>query len=116
MEFDCSNIDEIVENITNIPKFEFKHLEDNYGKILYKSKSKYTQEQNYTKVIAIETFKYKDFRKIKNLVRKDDKNNERGRIFKGDIFDCPNNLLSYLLGEDTDLAPVVKRYVDENKD
>ena len=41
MEFDCSNIDEIVKNIRNIPKFEFKKLPDNYSDILIPGKSKY---------------------------------------------------------------------------
>lgn len=41
MEFDCSNVKEIVDNILNIPKFEFKHLKDKYGKIFIKSKSDY---------------------------------------------------------------------------
>ena len=46
MDFDCSNISSIVDRIENVPKFEFKKLEDNYGKLLAKSKSKY-KEQNY---------------------------------------------------------------------
>lgn len=41
MEFDCSNINDIVNNITNIPKFEFRHLKDSYSKLLAKGKSKY---------------------------------------------------------------------------
>ena len=44
MEYDCSNIDEIVKNITNIPKFEFKQLEDRYDEILAKSKSRYKED------------------------------------------------------------------------
>lgn len=45
MEFDCSNIDEIVQNIQNIPKFEFKKMQDNYNKILAKGKSKYEEKR-----------------------------------------------------------------------
>lgn len=45
MEFDCSNIDEIVKNIQNIPKFEFKRLPDSYNKILAKGKSKYEEQK-----------------------------------------------------------------------
>jgi len=45
MEFDCSNVDEIVKNIRNIPKFEFKKFEDSYKKYLVKSKSTYEPEE-----------------------------------------------------------------------
>lgn len=33
MEFDCSNIDDIVKNITDVPKFNFKKWKDDYGNI-----------------------------------------------------------------------------------
>ena len=41
MEFDCSNVDEIAEKITKIPKFEYKRFTDSYDKFLIKSKSTY---------------------------------------------------------------------------
>lgn len=62
MEFDCSNISSIVDRIENVPKFEFKHLEDNYGKLLAKSKSKYKQ-QNY----VICTKQFDDMLQKKNV-------------------------------------------------
>ena len=40
MEFDCSNIDDIVKNVTNVPKFNFKKWEDDYGDIFTKKKAK----------------------------------------------------------------------------
>ena len=40
MEFDCSNINDIVKNITNVPKFNFKRWEDGYGDIFTKKKAK----------------------------------------------------------------------------
>ena len=46
MEFDCSNIDYIVKNIRNVPKFEFKKLEDKYRDIFAKGKSHYEEEKN----------------------------------------------------------------------
>ena len=46
MEFDCSNIDYIVKNIRNIPKFEFKKLEDRYRDIFAKGKSHYEEDKN----------------------------------------------------------------------
>lgn len=60
MDFDCGNIEEIVENITNIPRFEFKPLKDRYNKILAKSKSHYKEERKMNekkvKVRALPTF------------------------------------------------------------
>lgn len=49
VEFDCSNINEVVKNITNIPKFNFNRLEDNYANILSKGKSHYEEDmmKNY---------------------------------------------------------------------
>lgn len=44
MDFDCSNVDYIVKNITNIPKFEFKRMDDNYSSIFYLTKSNYKEE------------------------------------------------------------------------
>ena len=46
MDFDCSNVDNIVENITKIPKFTFKRLDDKYGELFTKDKSHYDQDQN----------------------------------------------------------------------
>ena len=45
MQFDCSNIDDIVDKITTIPKFKFEPLKDRYEYILAKSKSKYKEEK-----------------------------------------------------------------------
>lgn len=44
MEFDCSNVDDIVKKIKNIPKFEFKKLNDDYSKILCNEKSHYEED------------------------------------------------------------------------
>lgn len=46
MDFDCSNIDEIVDKIKNKPSFVFNHLKDNYNNILAKGKSRYKEELN----------------------------------------------------------------------
>lgn len=43
MNFDCNNIDYIVQNIKNVPKFQFNHLDDDYSKILAEGKSKYEE-------------------------------------------------------------------------
>ena len=46
MNFDGSNVQHIVDNITNIPKFNFKRMEDDYNHIFKKVKSKYKEELN----------------------------------------------------------------------
>ena len=57
IDFDCSNVDEVAQKITNIPKFTFKQMEDNYRNIFKKSKSKYKEELNMKyKVEAILNF------------------------------------------------------------
>lgn len=53
MKPDCSNIDHIVKNIKKIPKFTFKRLEDNYDKILIKSKSRYKPDEKNVKLKCI---------------------------------------------------------------
>ena len=40
MEFDCSNIDDIVENITTVPKFKFEKWDDDYANIFTTKKRK----------------------------------------------------------------------------
>ena len=67
MDFDCSNIDEIVKNIINVPTFKFKQLEDNYGNILKPSKSHYRDKAYMKKVIALEDFPFSRFSEIENL-------------------------------------------------
>lgn len=43
IDFDCENIDEVVKNIQNIPKFTFKQLDDNYRNIFAESSSNYEE-------------------------------------------------------------------------
>ena len=44
MEFDCSNVDDIVKKITKIPKFKFEPLPDSYDDIFTDSKSHYAED------------------------------------------------------------------------
>ena len=44
MEFNCSNVRDIVKKIRNVPSFNFTHLEDRYDEIIVKGKSKYKEE------------------------------------------------------------------------
>ena len=44
IEFDCSNVSDVVDKIDKVPKFNFKHLDDNYRNIFAKGKSKYAED------------------------------------------------------------------------
>lgn len=48
------------------------------------------------KVKVIEDFTLKDFNKLKNLVR--EKNDKDGMLFKGDTFECTEEMARYLTG------------------
>ena len=57
LKFDCSNVKEIANKINNIPKFNFKHLEDIYSEILTTKPSKYKEELNMkVKVKCIQNY------------------------------------------------------------
>lgn len=59
MDFDCSNIEDIVKNIKNVPKFNFTPLKDSYNKILAKGKSKY--EEKRKEIVKVQCIRpYKD--------------------------------------------------------
>ena len=57
LNFDCSNIKEIVNKIKNIPKFEFKQMKDKYNTFFSKDKSNY-----------ISDYEKKVFVKVKDVV------------------------------------------------
>lgn len=44
IEFDCSNIKDVVSKLNNVPKFNFKQLECKYDKLFAKSESKYAED------------------------------------------------------------------------
>lgn len=71
MEFDCSNVEDIVKNITNVPKFEFKQLKDSYNKILSKGKSKY--EEKKKEIVRVQCIRpYTDIQLSKKINTFDD--------------------------------------------
>lgn len=98
MDFDCSNINDIVKKITKVPKFQFKKLEDNYDKLLKPSKSSY---KDYLKervnCEAMQHFTLGRFDELENVVRKQKGN--RGELNAGDTFTCTHDIAEYLLGD-----------------
>ena len=107
MDFDCSNINDIVKRIQNIPKFKFDKKEDCYDTIFADSKSEYEPEsEKWYNVEAIEKFTLERFDEIKNIVRYDQE--EKGRLFVGDTFDCDGDMKDYLTGANASKKVVVK--------
>jgi len=93
MNFDCSNIDYIVDNIENKPVFKFKKLEDKYKNILVKSKSKFMEEkkveEKLVKVRALATYKANGIN-----------DSTLNRIPEtGEVFEVPESRAKILLGE-----------------
>ena len=56
IDFNCSNVEEVASKLVNIPKFEFKQLEDRYDKIFTNKKSIH-KEVNMIDVVALDTYK-----------------------------------------------------------
>ena len=109
LNFDCSNIQEVVDNIYNIPKFTFKQLEDKYRDIFAPSKSTYVPEKDCGKdVIAINNFTLDNFDEIYNLVRANKYKNLKGHIYAGDRFSCGKELFDYLTGGNREGVKVVE--------
>ena len=53
LNFDCSNLDEIVKKIQNVPSFNFKHLKDIYGDLFTNSESYYKEENMKVKIRCV---------------------------------------------------------------
>ena len=57
LDFDCKNIQDVVDNIKKVPKFKFEPLKDKYNEILVRSKSKYEDYKNaMVKVRCIKSY------------------------------------------------------------
>lgn len=72
LEFDCSNIEELVSKLKNKLTFEFKELKDEYDSILVKSKSHYEEDKKMkVKVRCILKGGYDDI-KLKRHINQDE--------------------------------------------
>lgn len=112
VEFDCSNVNEVAKKMVNIPKFNFKHLEDIYGKLFTKTKSKYNTE--YIDSIAIDGVNFGKFHRLKDMIRVNPNNNQYGHIYKGDRFKVPVDLFDYLAGDNPKNKKVIEKYENNN--
>lgn len=89
LDFECSNMQHIIDNIMNKPKFVFKHLEDKYDELLSHTPSHFKEDKIMkVKVEALDTYeKY-------NII-----DNELNRIPKaGEQFEVTKERLNVLLG------------------
>ena len=70
------------------------------------------------KAEALVEFTLEKFDELKNVIRKDKSNNENGRIYVGDIFDCDKKMARYLLGDnkaDRIVIKILEVYPHEKK-
>ena len=59
-------------------------------------------------VEVIEDFNLKDFNKLENITRKNESKNEKGKLYKGDTFNCSKEMCEYLTGKNPIRKIVVK--------
>jgi hypothetical protein len=101
LEFDCSNIDEIVKKITKIPKFKFEYPKTGYDKIFVKSKSHYKKEKD--KKIRLKCTYMLGFDDvvagvhIKNgeIIEREEERAEELLSFKGCFEKCMEEVINY---------------------
>lgn len=99
LNFDCSNMQHIIDNIMNVPKFVFKHLEDKYSMLLAHTPSHFKEDKIMkVKVVALDT--YEKF----NIT-----DSELGRVPKpGDEFEVTKERLNVLMGNNANGRVYVK--------
>ena len=99
LDFDCSNMKHIIDNIMNVPKFTFKHLEDKYDDLLSHRPSHFKEDKIMkVKVEALDTYeKY-------NIT-----DGELKRVPKaGEQFEVTKERLNVLLGNNSGNRVYVK--------
>lgn len=96
-DFDMSNVD--VEKIYNTPlNFKYEPPKDTWGEMLVKGKKEYKAENEDMNVVeATEKFSYSRFNELQHLQRYNNKNNIDGILCEGDIFECSDEIMNYLL-------------------
>lgn len=69
LKFDCSNINEVVDKIQDVPTFNFKQLKDIYGDLFTKKETRFKEDNMKSKVVCRES--YYDI-ELKRLIEKDE--------------------------------------------
>lgn len=105
VEFNCSNVDDVAKKLLDIPKFNFKHLEDKYDKIFTNKLTNHNKEENMIEVEALDTYE------INNI-----QDGGLGYIPKaGEHFKVSKDRLETLLGKNAYNKPFVKVIETEEK-
>lgn len=68
INFDCSNIKDVVDRIENVPKFKFNRLEDRYGELFTKDKSHYEEDKNI--MVQVQATKTYEDMELKRIIEK----------------------------------------------
>jgi len=93
---DMSNID--VEEIYNKKlTFKYEPPKDTWGDELAKGKKEYKRTGKYNTVQATENFSYSRFDELKDIIRYNGVGNKDGVVQEGDIFDCDDEIMNFLL-------------------
>lgn len=97
-DFDMSNVD--VEKIYNTKlNFKYEPPQDTWGEELVKGKKEYKHSTEYNTVQATESFTYSRFKELKDIIRYNASGNKEGTICEGDIFDCNDEIMDFLLNK-----------------
>ena len=105
LDFDCKNMKHIIDNIMNIPKFNFKRLEDSYDGLLSHRPSHF-MEDKFMKVKVEALGTYKQFNVI---------DTELGRVpNEGEQFEITKERLNVLTGNN-ELGKVFVKIVEPVK-
>ena len=74
LDWNCKNIDEVVEQIFNkeVTPFEYTPPQDGWGKLLFKSKNTYNPEKNFNTKVMVKCTRPYDDKNLKRFITKED--------------------------------------------
>ena len=90
LNFDLSNLSEVVDRIHNVPKFKFELPKDNYDKYVVRKK-----KSNYKEVLKMKV----KVECIKEYTSLCGEGNDRNQVKKGDVFEVTRERANELLEE-----------------
>ena len=102
-DFDMSNVDVKKVYETEL-KFKYEPPKDTWGEELVKGKKEYKHSKKYNTCQALENFTYTRFKELKDMIRYNQQGNKDGTICEGDIFDCDDEIMNFLLNKTTNSA------------
>ena len=80
-------------------KFTYEPPKDTWREELVKGKKEYKHSSEYNTVQATESFTYSRFKELKDIIRYNTSGNKEGTICEGDIFDCDDEIMNFLLNK-----------------